>query len=249
MNKPKPIFGITGPSVFSDELREMTEKYFGAIPLELKQNGAEDIKQIFDLCDAIILGGGNDLYPSSINVISNGEKRELMRGCGYTKFDKQRDEREIELIKLAEKFNKPVLAICRGFQLMMAQKGFYLIPDISSYDVIHSPREIEVNGEPIHYVRCEPEFKKEFFDKEMVNSFHHQAIYYVEQSEADKVGVDILGTSNLCYEMGKQEAVLIIEMARGKNWLGVQFHPEANYETNRASKIILDKFKKMVFTQ
>ena len=246
MSNNKKVIGITLPSVFTAEVREMVEKHFGAIPLDLTQNGAEDIKQVFDMCDAVILAGGSDVFPATVKSGIENEQREIMRGQGYSKFDKKRDLRELELIKLAEEHNKPLLAICRGFQLIMASKGFYLHSDISWSDVVHSPRDIELNGEDVHYVRCLPEVKKEFFDREMVNSFHHQAIACVEQEEAARVGVQILATANLSYETAKEDEVLIIEMARGKNWLGVQFHPEDNYETNKASQIVLEKFKQMI---
>jgi putative glutamine amidotransferase len=241
----KKIIGVTGPSVFSNEVRGMVEKFFGAIPLDLNQNGEADIKQVFNICDAIILAGGRDIYPNTLDA-ENGEKRELVRNCGYSKFDKKRDLRELELIKLCEASGKPLLGICRGFQLMLSVKGLYLYPDISGEEVIHSPCDIEVDGEDIHYIRCLDEVKKEFFDKEMSNSFHHQGIAYVEPYEALERGVEILATANLSYATPKRQEVLIIEAARGKNWLGVQFHPEDNYETNRASQIFLNYFKNMI---
>jgi gamma-glutamyl-gamma-aminobutyrate hydrolase PuuD len=243
-NKHKRIIGVTAPSIFSDQVNEMISEYFDAIPLLINQDKPEDIKRVFDLCDAVVLAGGRDIHPSTI--IENGESREMLRGQNYSKFDLCRDKRELELIKLSEESGKKILLICRGFQLMMVHKGFYLYPDISWSDVAHAPNGVEVESDPVHYVRCLGAAKKEFFENSLVSSFHHQAIAFVEPSEALKTGVEILGVSTLSFKTQKQAAILNIELARGDNWIGGQMHPETDWGNNVSSQIILNKFKEMM---
>jgi len=239
----KKIFGITGPSVFTENIRSMVTDVFDGIALDINQNGQEDIKQIFDLCDVIILGGGSDIYPTTLEGRKKGEKRELERGNGYTKFDPKRDRRELELIRLCELTNKKYLGICRGHQIILSQSGLYLIPDISYSTVVHSPREIETQGEPVHYVRGIGNGVHEFFEDELTNSWHHQGILYHPRLDYKQYGIEVLGVANTLYDDGANKEQRIIELARGKNFLSIQWHPEVDYDTNLASQVVLEKFK------
>lgn len=248
MSNKRVIVGLTGPSVFSSLLRQMVIDVFKAIPLDINQNDG-DIEPIFNVCDFIILGGGCDIYPPNLpsEYIEN-ENREIERHSGYSKFDNARDLREIEIISLAEKYKKNIFGICRGHQMLLAQKGLNLITDISNSQILHSGKDVELDGMPAHYLRCIGKAKEEFFDKGMVNSFHHQAIEFTNCVEALKFNVEVLGTSILNYPT-KQNSnpEYIIEMARGKGFFSVQFHPESDYETNPISQKILNYVKKNLF--
>lgn len=238
----KKIIGITGPSAYSPKVRQMVEKHFKAIPLDIMQNGEEDLTRVASFCDAFILAGGVDIYPLSLEH----EKRDVQRGKCYTKFDRSRDRREQALIDIIAKQGKKVFGICRGHQMLLSHRGLYLMPDISSSDVCHNPRDIEVDGEPIHFVEGYQNGIKEFFEQEVVNSFHHQAILYQGGEDAKHKGVEILALAQMDYEATNSEATFAIELARGDNFLSCQWHPELDYEDNQASRKVVDAFIKMI---
>lgn len=239
----KKIIGITGLSAYSPQIRSMVEKFFGAIPLDIMQNGRDDIERVASFCDAIILAGGVDIYPLNLP-----DKRELTRGCGYSRFDQMRDRREKILLDVCAEQGKKVLGICRGHQMLLSLAGLYLMPDITHGDVIHNPRDIEVNDEPIHYVEGVGKGKTEFFEMEGVNSFHHQAIRFDGIKEAFELGVEVLGIADVTYQNGRVESEQIIELARGRNnnFISCQWHPEVDWENVEPSKMVLEAFKKMI---
>ncbi len=91
----------------------------------------------------------------------------------------QRDEFDLELYLECVKMNKPILAICRGFQLIMAYHGAKLYPDLSynlvpllGHDQIDNPTEVT------HKISALPNtIYYELWGFEInVNSFHHQFV-------------------------------------------------------------------------
>jgi len=237
-NTKKPVIGITGPSQFTAQVREMVSDFFGSIPLDINQNGYNDLKQIAEVCDGFIFAGGVDLFPATLD-------REILTGKGYSKFDRKRDLREINLIKIAGEQGKSIFGICRGHQMLLSNRGLYLIPDISGIsDVCHSPREIETNNEPIHFVRGIGKGVAEFGERELVNSYHHQAILYGDKAKQNKE-VEILGISSVSFARGENTGVKIVELARGDGFLSCQWHPELDWKNVESSKKVLTMAKKM----
>jgi len=114
--------------------------------------------------------------------------------------------------------------------------------------VLHSPGEVEVGENPIHYLRCIGKAKDEFWTAELFNSFHHEGVAHCNPVHALEAGVEILATANLNYESGKQKESLIIEMARDVNrrWISLQPHPEVLYKNHKPSQIVLQKFKELI---
>ena len=236
----KLIFGATCPSIFSPEIQEMTENYFGAVHLTVNQDKHEDLEWILSEIDALILAGGKDIMPMIY-------KEEITNGDSLSSFDYKRDLREMYLIKRCFELDIPILGICRGHQLLGIYHGMGFNKDIHGSQICHSPgaAKIELDGLPCHYLYLFKKCQKEFgFEKEFVNSFHHQALNYCEKND----NVEVLGYSHLQYAHGQYSDRRIIELMRGikNSWLSTQFHPETDFSTNKASKIVLDKFKEMI---
>jgi putative glutamine amidotransferase len=228
----KKIIGITGPSKFTPELRRMVSEYFGAIPLDINQNG-EDLNQILPLCSAVIFGGGSDIMPTTY-----GE--EILSHHRLSKFDKARDERELYIFDWCNKKKRQMLGICRGHQLILMHLGAQLHMDISSSEICHNPlnQDIEMDGNPVHYVECAEPFKDIFFERELVNSFHHQAVCLNPlATDYEEVGISKLK------QVPTKSWERIVELAKGANFVSCQWHPECDWETNRASGIVLEYFK------
>ena len=238
----KKIIGITGASQFTPQVREMVEKYFKAIPLDIMQNGSDDLTRIASVCDGFIFAGGVDICPTSLEH----EKREVQNGLGYTKFDVKRDKRELTLIEIAAAQKKNIFGICRGHQMLLAHAGLHLIADISRYsEVCHNPRDIEMQGEPVHFIEGVGNGIKEFAEQTLVNSYHHQAIRFDGKVEANLFGVEVLATSHTIYADHKTPEELIVELARGAGFLSCQWHPEADWNSVESSEKVLGMAKQM----
>jgi putative glutamine amidotransferase len=118
--------------------------------------------------DGLVLSGGIDIHP------------ELYGGSAvYPKapsrgWDKERDEFEKRLFLDAFEHNLPVLAICRGLQLVNVALGGTLIQDLGKLDALH-----EGNPDKVHPVRLKHNSILSGFTKTkfgQCNSAHHQAI-------------------------------------------------------------------------
>lgn len=164
------------------------------------------IKQL----DGLVLQGGVDLAPETY-----GEKP-IGRWLG----DRIRDEYECELVDIFLSQDKPVLGICRGFQLMNAYFGGTLYQDIETQcpeSLKH--RDAEVYDRVNHLVRFEPNsFMENLYGMKegSVNSVHHQA--------AKDLGKGLLPQA-YSKEDGLLEAFIHANHAPGKV-MGVQWHPE-----------------------
>lgn len=151
--------------------------------------------------DGLILCGGNDIDPEYYKEEINGS----------VDIDRKRDESEFSILKEFIKLKKPVMGICRGFQLLNIAFGGSLCQDIpnakehssfSDYDLVH-----EVFAENDSFIK--DLYGKKFF----VNSFHHQAISRL----GDNLEITLIASDNKTIEGIKHKTLPII---------GVQWHPE-----------------------
>src|SRR6218665_1045622 len=84
-----------------------------------------DVHQYADVLDGLVLQGGVDISPTTYGE----EPIEMMK---TQKTDPIRDRYELKLLKAFVQKKKPVLGICRGFQLMNVFKGGTLFQDLPS---------------------------------------------------------------------------------------------------------------------
>lgn len=149
-------------------------EYKNEIITKEEQKTIQDhISTIAETCSALILSGGADLNPTLLN-----QKNTAAEG-----FDHNRDIFEIELVKKFIALNKPILGICRGFQLLGNMLNLnYFQQDLSKTEEIHSGNQSEIinRKEPIHKVHLFGAFK-EYLEKNglteeriAINSWHHQ---------------------------------------------------------------------------
>lgn len=147
--------------------------------------------------DGLVLCGGNDIHPSFYG--------EEIRGA--EDFDIERDKYEMEITKAFLDTGKPILAICRGMQLLNVALGGSLIQHINSSHIHRSEKGIDL----VHKVEAKG-FLKDLYGKELfVNSFHHQAIKDLGK-----------GLFPIAFCDGIIEAF----EDKSRKILGVQFHPE-----------------------
>ena len=197
----------------------------GGAPIMLPLTDSEEvIKRAAELCDGLLLTGGQDVSPDVYD-------RERLSCCG--ELCPARDREEALLLDLFLKNDLPVLGICRGIQFLNAHLGGTLYQDLKTQygDTVEhrmSPpydRSIHtvslVKGTPLHSLLGTDEIS--------VNSYHHQGV----RTLAPRLSAMAAATDGLV------EAAYLPECTFA---LGVQWHPELNFEKDPASLRLFDAF-------
>jgi putative glutamine amidotransferase len=237
----RPAIGVTTQTLeeIPDELPRcwiMSQRYVktltasGAIPwiIPLLDDEAT-LRAIYDRLDGIFLPGGVDIDPDSYNEARTD-------ACG--RVDPDRDRTEIMISKWAMAEGKPILAVCRGAQLLSVAAGGSLYQDVTA----EYPGAIKHDYWPkagsstrqdlVHEVNVVPNTR---LDRVLgttgfrVNSMHHQGI---KQLASDLV-------ANAYAPDG------LIEGVEAKNddfVLGVQWHPEDLADKDPQMRKLFDAF-------
>jgi putative glutamine amidotransferase len=119
----------------------------GAVPVVIPPLDVESIEPLLDGLCGLCLSGGPDLHPS----IYGAEPSPLL---GPT--EPHLDGFEIALVRAAEARELPVLAICRGLQVLNVSRGGTLLQDLPTErpsEVQH--RQAEVGWVATHHVRLQ----------------------------------------------------------------------------------------------
>jgi putative glutamine amidotransferase len=210
-------------------------KAAGAIPSVLpclpdRDFIAEGVKR----CDGILLTGGDDVQPSLYIRDLSPELQKTVHAAAP-----DRDLFELMLIDEVFRQRKPLLAICRGHQILNVALGGTLIVDIPSQvpkAINHSRPDLK--NKVVHEAELKPDSKlAEIIGNARlgVNSTHHQAVGNMAKPlRANAVSMD-----------GIIEGM---ELAPGAQtmlpWLmSVQFHPERLFPQHAEH---LDIFKSFV---
>lgn len=167
--------------------------------------------------DGILLSGGPDVSPHYYKPDIAGRELEEYVRRHKVATDPPRDELELAFVQCAADSGIPVLAICRGIQLLNVAFGGELIPDIRS----PTPHRASVpNGvSALHSITLRRgTLLSGILDagqQHCVNSRHHQG--FTEAQAAASLRVSALAPDGIV------EAAELI----GGSWiLGVQWHPE-----------------------
>lgn len=174
--------------------------------------------------DGVIFAGGNDFDPDIY-----GGDRSLVE-----EYNREDDEKSLELLDYCIKENKPILGICRGMQLINIYYGGSLYDDLEkqfSKEIIHRGSDKTLTYHEINIREGASLSKIVKSDRIEVNSYHHEGIKDLAE------GLSVSATS----DDGLIEA---IENPYYSYMLGVQWHPELSYENDKYSKKILKDFVK-----
>src|SRR5579862_5263111 len=119
---------------FGDLSTSLSETYqqalmeSGAIPFALPATVSRKvISECVSRCDGVLLTGGEDIDP---HIYGNGLPEPLKKLAIVTPDGGARDYREMMLVDEVFKQRKPVLAICRGHQVLNVALGGTLMADI-----------------------------------------------------------------------------------------------------------------------
>jgi putative glutamine amidotransferase len=221
-----PLIGITtygenrnGSFTLPAEYVESVRRAGGAVLL--LPPGETRLDEILRRIDGLMLAGGGDIDP----VHYGGAVHET----NYM-IDERRDEMELALAKRAMQLDMPILAICRGCQVVNIALGASLlphIPDVYGEKVKHRlpPRE------PVaHEVQVNENSRlAAVMGSACVEpmSWHHQA---VDQPGA---GVDIIGRA-------PDNVPEAFDVPAKENLIAIQWHPELTAETDPTQQRLFD---------
>lgn len=185
----------------------------------------DDTKKTIDelmKCDGLLLPGGADIEPALY-----GKERD--EKCG--KPNKLRDDNEFEMFETFVKTGKPILGICRGFQLINVACGGTLYQDIAEIKKCNHSDFLK-RAKAVHTVDVKENTKLfDIFGKSCVgvNSLHHQAV--------ENVGENL--TVSAISQDGFVEA---IELDNHPFCVAVQWHPEHMSKTDPLQQKLFNVF-------
>lgn len=211
--KPKPVIGIVpsfdegthipagGGNVKRIYIRHEYTRMLsqvGAVPLILNPDMTPDT--ITQLCDGIVLSGGEDIDPRFYGQAKMRQPRPR-----YLE-PRSRFRWEAKLIDACDKARVPILGICYGLQRLNVHYGGTLIQDIATLrpdNIGHDLTEhkIHINGTFLNMKGTH-----------LIASRHHQAI----DELADGFHIAALAPDG------------IIEAIEGHGHYGMQWHPESD---------------------
>ncbi len=175
-----------------------------------------------DGVEGLLLMGGTDVNPALYGATRDKETDEP---------DDERDKVELRLIGEALERDLPILAICRGLQILNVQHGGTLIQDLTVMPRHDS--DPEDRAAPVHRVRFEPGSllrdvaKEEEWD---VNSRHHQA-------------ADLIGTGLRISGRSERDGVVEgLERPDKRFVLAVQWHPEDQVIADKTQLRLFERF-------
>lgn len=183
----------------------------GGLPLLIPIGLSEGrLALLFNTLDGILLSGGGDVHPERYGALSSPMLIDI---------DEQRDQTELSLAEWSVEKGKPLLAICRGLQVLNVTLGGTLVQDIPSQlpkAIVH--KLADPDGENLRHevlIREGTRLRSLIGQPKIeTNSFHHQAIL----EPADRL--TIAATT-------EDDIIEAVEISDHPFVLGVQWHPES----------------------
>ena len=195
---------VSGGRLYADAIERA-----GGIPMLMPPtNQLSTIEAAIDRCDGVVLLGGGDVSPSHYGQT----ERTQLYGV-----DSTLDDYEIQVVRYALRRDIPILAICRGHQVLNVALGGTLNQHLESTpdhrDTMHEvqlvPQSLPSRAMATH--------------TPLVHSFHHQAIDQIADD------LQVVGT----HHDGTIEAV---QHASARWVVGVQWHPEDTADSDPAQQ-------------
>jgi putative glutamine amidotransferase len=170
----------------------------------------EEAAGLVALLDGLVISGGDDLDPETYRAT-----QEASRGI-----DTEVDRFEIALVEAARDQGKPLLAICRGLQLLNVALGGTLQQEVTKAGTPHELIEKGFDPEEVKARRHTVRFEDDSLMAEIyggvetkVNTLHHQGLAEV--------------APDLIVEGRTGDGQVEAARCRGDWWaVGVQWHPE-----------------------
>jgi gamma-glutamyl-gamma-aminobutyrate hydrolase PuuD len=222
----RPVIGITAYEeeaswglwhtqaslVPSDYVHSLADAGASPVILPVQQEESSTLDGLLRRLDGLVLTGGPDVDPARY-----GAERHPRSQAPRV----QRDERELALVNAAERAGLPVLAICRGMQLLNVAHGGSLLQHLPEV-VGHEEHNPTPGAFAAHSVRIEPGsalHKALGWEERDVPTHHHQ-------------GIDHVGDGLSPVAWAKDGTVEALEDRAKPFVIGVQWHPEADEDVS-----------------
>lgn len=195
----------------------------GGLPQILPIGDPDDAQQYLAGCDKLLLAGGQDIDPRLYGEEPSPKLGEIAPA---------RDAFELALIQQALKKQMPILAVCRGMQLVNVAFGGSLYQDLSQY-----PQSLKHNQLPTPFhiptheitITQDSRLAKILATKTyQVNSFHHQGI----KKLAPDLRIVATATDGMVEALESDHYPL----------LAIQWHPEVTFATIASEEKIFAYF-------
>ena len=215
-----PVIGITRCSRMDDYVRSVEQA--GGKPRVLE--ASESPRKVVGELDGLLLTGGGDVDP----VFYGEERHPTIEDA-----EPGRDEFEIDLARRALSADLPVLAICRGAQVLNVAAGGSLVQDIGSgiegplTHTIREPRDAHAHDVSVTAGSRLERALGSAVDAAhacRVNSRHHQSVA--------RVGAGLIASAT-----ASDGVIEAIEKPDARFCLGVQWHPENFCRTGEFSPL------------
>ena len=170
--------------------------------------------------DGVVIQGGGDIDP---NRYGQKPRSNAIYGISL-----EHDELEIAVIRAAIELDKPVLAICRGIQILNVALGGTLhqhLADVLADGESHWDKHHEINLEPNSRVAKAMKTNS----PKQSHSYHHQAI--------DTLAPDLIVTGR-----APDQTIEAVEHNTKKWIVGVQWHPEDDADTEPDQQNLFNGF-------
>ena len=195
----------------------------GGIPIMLPlTTNKGNIKELTKYCDGFLFSGGHDVNP---NLYKEEKSNKCHNICV------ERDEMETILFEEIIKEDKPLLAICRGIQIINVLLGGSLYQDLQTQKGLNHVQKppYDINFHKVDIIKDTPLYNLLNLNEIGVNSYHHQAI------------------KNLAFNLkpmavSKDGLIEGVYLEDKKFVWGLQWHPEFNYEKEETSIKIIKEF-------
>jgi len=230
----RPIVGVTTyhretdgrprfhlPSAYVDAVR-----LGGGIPVLLPP-GEVRPAELLESLEALVFSGGGDLHPAQFGGEDHPRSYFI---------SEERDAFELELMRAALERNVPVLAICRGAQVLNVALGGSLhcdLEDVVGDEIRHRETQILHTHHP---VELDPDSRlAEVLGATQLSevaSWHHQA-------------VDRLGAGLRAIAWAPDGTVEGLELPEAPRLLAVQWHPELQIEPGSLHRRLFEAIVRM----
>ena len=178
----------------------------GGLPIVLPVLDPSLVEESLASIDGILVTGGGDVQPGRYGALPTADTYGV---------DPARDDYEIRLLEVAVAADLPLLATCRGMQVLNVTMGGSLIqhvPTVSTQQHWHTKQAREA----VHTVKIEPDSHLAAAlgaTEVQVNSLHHQAI-------------DQAAPGTRAVAWADDDTVEAIEIPGSLHIVAVQWHPE-----------------------
>jgi putative glutamine amidotransferase len=226
----KPVIGIVVCGI-EREKQFISSSYIhavehsGGIPLVIPIVETKDSMDIYlSLCNGLLFCGGIDISPVFFH-------EEPLPGLGETCFHV--DHFQIEFMKKAMEYRIPILAICRGMQVLSVACGGSIFQDICLQPgrTLKHMQMTQDRSEGSHQVQVFPHSMLAGIIGKTVytNSYHHQTVR--------RPGDGLI----ICAQTS-DKTIEALEMADHPFCIGVQWHPECMYQSSESARSLFHSF-------